>query len=143
MIEIVTHFVAFILGVVATISSKMFWWLFRTWSIKRTVCVTLNNFADSWEALRERKPLNVRTDIIPVLNAGEKIEKTIMSKPVVLSNVHLIEASKIAYQLDSAKKTYERTEGGSSKLVYHYNIDELAKSARECAEELGKRRGKR
>ena len=77
MIEIVTHIAAFILGVVATILSKMFWWLFKTGQIKKAVKLALNDFTTLWDAFLKEKTPNIRTfsrrDIMPILRGRHRI----------------------------------------------------------------------
>ena len=142
MIEIVTHIAAFILGVVATILSKMFWWLFKTGQIKKAVKLALNDFTTLWDAFLKEKTPNIRTfsrrDIMPILSGVPDIRKLIMSKPERLANPHLKDALAIADEInliiEQLKSPMDSKYGERS--VGRKEIDVLAKRARQCSAKL-------
>ena len=142
MIEVVTHIVAFVLGVVATILSRMFWWLFKTGQIKKAVKLSLNTFTTLWDAFLKEKTQNIRTfsqrDVMPILSGVPDIRILIMSKPETLANPHLKEALAIANEINSIIEQLKRPMGSKygERSVSRKDIDVLAKRARQCAAKL-------
>jgi hypothetical protein len=150
MIGVFTHVIAFVLGFVAAIAVKLFWWLFETGRIKKGVKLALNTFTTLWDAFLKDKPPNIGSFsweyVKPILGGVPDIKELIMSKPVTLANLHLKEASAIADEsiliIEQQKRLSDSRRYGT-QMVSRKDIDELAKRARKCAEELERWWGKK
>ena len=115
--------------------------LFRYMGAKGRVKHALIDFASSWELLQEEGRSNMYRDIIPTIRKGETIKEAVKSVPTTLTSRDFSCALDIAIQLDVIKTSLEtKTHSnpfGSGLPVYNTgDLDELAKRARKCVEEL-------
>ena len=103
-----------------------------------------------WDAFLKDKPPNIGSFsweyVKPILGGVPDIKELIMSKPVTLANPHLKEASAIAYEsiliIEQQKRLSDSRRYGT-QMVSRKDIEELAKRARNCAEELERWWGKK
>jgi hypothetical protein len=114
---------------------------FRYMGAKGRVKHALIDFASSWELLQVKERLNMHEDIIPVVKKGETIKEAVENIPTTLTSRDFSCALDIAIRLDLIKTSFE-TKNPSEPFgsrVPDYNtsdIDEFAKRARKCVEEL-------
>jgi hypothetical protein len=72
----------------------------------KQVIVFLNNFATTWESVRNKERLNLQKDILPALTRGTGIKWAITSIPTTITDVDFSEGLDIANRLESIKKIF-------------------------------------
>lgn len=114
----------------------------RHMGAKGRVNRALIDFASSWELIQAKKRLNMYRDIIPTVKKGETIKEAVEKVPITLTRRDFSCALDIANRLGLIKTAFETKNKppdpfGSGGVGYNTrDIDELAKRARECVEEL-------
>lgn len=108
----------------------------------------LNNFATTWESVRNKERLNLQKDILPVLTMGTDIKWAITSIPTTITDVDFSEGLDIANRLESIKKSLDEVQphdsfGSTQPVNPRDDIDKLAKRAKLFAAKLEGRNRKK